>query len=92
MAMRKLPPNTYQIFRPKQPLARRQLVSLFHFLRRPPSGAAFFYRGRSMDPIVKGGQGRTDEEVEALSESSCNLAVFGLLTIVAWFVWLALSS
>ena len=42
-----------------------------------------------MDRLCKGGQGRTDEEVEALSEELCGVVVIGFLVLVAGIFWIA---
>ena len=44
-----------------------------------------------MNGLVKGGQGRTDEEAEALSETLCWLVVVVMFLILAYVVWLAVS-
>ena len=63
------------------------------------------YRGESKTPsieeieigetdlngLVKGGQGRTDEEAEALSETLCWLVFAVGILMLACFVWLAVS-
>ena len=45
-----------------------------------------------MDKLVKGGQGRTSEEVEALGEEAAGLVVAGFIVLLAWFAFMALSS
>lgn len=44
----------------------------------------------SRDRLVKGGQGRSDEEVEALSVDFCIVAGVGFLILLLGLLWLGL--
>lgn len=40
--------------------------------------------------LFKGGQGRSDQDVEDVSEAFCAVVVAGIAILGVWLVWLAL--
>ena len=78
----------------------RGLLTLYSYLMSPVtksnnlgSRIAAFSKGRQMDdPLIKGGQGRTQEEAEALAMDSCWLIVLFVCLLLVWCAWRVYGS